>query len=243
MKTLQNKILSCACAVALLFMFSSNAWSQEEEHNRDHQNTNTDNQPRIELGVRVMPVFSSFRMITSDGREVKGVGILGYGIGGMIGYNFNSHVELQAEVIYNSVSRRYTEVDVDRTVNLRYVNIPFLFSFNTGKFKAVNLNIVAGPQLGIMVRNTVYTSGNVMYDTPTAVLSVRKSDIGIAYGAGLDFKLNHAGTLRVGAGFRGVYGLLNISNTSQAKEGTEYYVLDQAHVQTYSIYGGFSFIF
>lgn len=243
MKTLQNKIITCVCAFALLFVFSSNTYSQEEEHTGDRQNTNSENTPRIELGVRVMPVFSSFRMTTSEGKEVKGVGILGYGIGGLLGYNFNRHLELQAEVIYSSVSRRYTEMDVDRMVNLRYVSIPFLFSFNTGKFSAVNLNIVAGPQLGIMVRNTVYTSGNVMYDTPVAVLSVRKSDIGLAYGAGLDFRLNHAGTLRVGAGFRGVYGLLNISNTGETREGSDYYVLNEVHVQTYSIYGGFSFIF
>jgi hypothetical protein len=243
MKTLQNKILTSICAVSLLFAFSSSAYSQEGEHNRESQNGNSDYRPRIEIGVRVMPVFNSFRMQTYAGTEVRGVGILGYGIGALLGYNFNRHLEMQAEVIYSSVSRKYSEGDVDRMVNLRYVSVPFLLSLNSGKFSAVNLNIVAGPQLGIMVGNTVYTSGNVTPETPVAVLTVRKSDIGLAYGAGLDFKLNHAGTFRVGAGFRGVYGLLNISKTSQTKQDPEYYVLENAHVQTYSVYGGFSFIF
>ncbi len=238
MKTLQNKIITLTCAFAFLFAFSTEVFSQNGD-----TPANSNSEPRIEIGVRVMPVFSSFRMQTYEGNSVKGVGILGYGFGALIGYNFNNHVELQAEVIYNSVSRRYSEGDVARMVNLRYVNIPFLFSLNSGKFSAVNLNLVVGPQLGIMVGNTVYTSGSVTPETPVAVLSVRKSDIGLAYGAGLDFKLNHAGTLRIGAGFRGVYGLLDISKTSQTKVDPEYYVMENAHVQTYSVYGGFSFLF
>jgi len=188
-------------------------------------------------------VLSHYYMQTPEGITIKGTGIVGYGFAGLLGFNFNSHVELQAEVIYNSISRDYTETDVNRKVNLRYVNIPFLFSLNSGKFKPVNLNIVVGPQLGIMVGNTVYTSGTVNNDTPVAILTVRKSDLGLAYGAGLDFGLNRSGTFRVGVGFRGVYGLINISNTSSARATTEYYVLDKAHVETYSVYGGLSFLF
>jgi len=245
MKTLKNNIIMCVCAFALLFVYSSSAIAQEEEHNRDPQNTNVPNQgiPRIEIGFRGMPVFSSFHMQTSAGQEIKGSPILGYGFEGLVGFNFNRHVEMQAEVIYNSISRDYNELDVNRKVNLRYVNIPFLFSLNSGKFRPVNLNIVAGPQLGIMVGNTVYTSGTTTTDTPVAVLTVRKSDLGFAYGAGLDFGLNRSGTFRVGVGFRGVYGLINISNTSGTTATDQYYVMDRAHVQTYSIYGGFSFLF
>jgi hypothetical protein len=245
MKTLQNKIIMCACAFALLFSYSSVAWSQEEEHYRDPQNTNNANnsQPQIEVGARFMPVFSSFRMTTYDGSRVKGTAVLGYGMSAIIGFNFNSHIGLQTEIIYNSISRKYSEVGVNRKVNLRYVAIPFLLSINSGKFKPVNLNIVVGPQLGIMVGNTVYTSGDVTPETPIAVLTVRKSDIGLAYGAGLDFGLNRSGTFRVGVGFRGVYGLINVSNTSRTRETSEFYVLDKVHVETYSIYGGFSFLF
>ena len=132
MKTLKNKIIMCVCAFALLFVYSSSAIAQEEEHNRDRdpQNTKVANEgmPRIEVGFRGMPVFSSFRMQTSAGLEIKGSPILGYGFEGLIGFNFNSHLELQAEVIYNSISRDYNEVDVNRKVNLRYVNVPFLYS-------------------------------------------------------------------------------------------------------------------
>jgi len=232
------------CVVALLFSYSIEANAQED-HYRDPQNTNTDNEgaPQIEIGVKGLLAFSSFRMMTSAGTEVKGIGVLGYGLSAMVGFNFNSHIELQAEVMYSSISRKYTEIDVDRRVNLRYVNIPLLFSLNTGKFKVVNLNIVIGPQLGILVGNTVYTSGNTTFDTPIAVLTVRKSDIGLAYGAGLDFGLNRSGTFRVGAGFRGTYGLFNISNNSGTTTTEEYYVLDRVHLQTYSIYAGFSFLF
>jgi len=241
MKTLKNKIIAGLSVVALLFAFSFNANAQDA----DPQNTGPANsgQPQIEIGAKGLLAFSSFRMMTSTGTEVKGVGVLGYGLSAMVGFNFNSHVELQAEVMYSSISRKYSEADVDRQVNLRYVNIPLLFSLNTGKFRAVNLNIVVGPQLGILVGNTVYTSGNTTTDTPIAVLTVRKSDIGLAYGAGLDFGLNRAGTIRVGTGFRGTYGLFNISNRSGTTTTEEYYVLDKVHLQTYSIYAGFSFLF
>jgi len=230
------------CVVALIFANTINANAQDGR-SRDNQNADNEDMPKIELGARGMLVFSTFRMMTSSGTEVKGVGVLGAGVSALVGFNFNSHVALQGEVIYNTFSRKYSEGDVARKVNLRYVNIPLLFSLNTGKYNAVNLNIVAGPQLGILVGNTVYTSGSTTSDTPQAILTVRKSDISLAYGAGLDFKLNRAGTFRVGAGFRGTYGLFNISNKSGDITAEEYYVLDRTHVQTYSIYTGFSFLF
>jgi opacity protein-like surface antigen len=239
MKTLKGKIIMCIFATALLFVCTSKANAQDPQ-NTAQQNHN---QPRIEIGARFMPTFSSFQMQTSAGNMVKGSAVLGYGFEALLGYNFNTHIELQAEVIYSNISRKYTELDVERKVNLRYVNIPLLFSINSGKFKPVNLNIVLGPQVGIMVGSTIYTSGSTNTDTPQAVLSVRKSDLGFAYGAGLDFGINHSGTFRVGVGFRGVYGLIDISNNSPTSTNDSYYVLGRAHIQTYSIYSGLSFVF
>lgn len=244
MKTLKQKIIMLVGAFALLFVLPS-AYSQEDGHYRDPQNTNAanDSPPQIEVGFRVMPVFSSFKMMTSSGVEVKGASVLGYGIGALLGFNFNSHFELQGEIIYNSISRKYTEFDVERKVNLRYVDIPLLVSINSGKFKLINLNIVFGPQIGFEVGNTIYTSGNITSDTPQAMLTVKKSDISLAYGAGLDFALNRSGTFRVGVGFRGVYGLIDISDNSKTTTTTEFYVLDRENVETYAIYGGFSILF
>lgn len=232
--------MTCFVA-AWFFLFTVNAGAQ----NPGPQTTAASNtgDPLFEIGARGLLEFSSFKMMTSTGTEVKGIGVLGYGLSAMVGFNFSSHIGLQAEVLYNSISRKYTEIDVDRKVNLQYVNIPVLLSLNTGKFNRVNVNFVIGPQLGILVGNTVYTSGNTGPTTPKAILTVRKSDLGLAYGAGLDFGLNRPGTIRLGAGFRGVFGMIDVSKNSNTITTQEYYILERAHVQTYSIYAGLSFLF
>jgi hypothetical protein len=125
---------------------------------------------------------------------------------------------------------------------LKYINIPLMLSYNTNKMKPVNFYVVACPHIGISVGTELFTSnGNDPNDE--AVLSVKKGDLGFAYGAGLDFGLNAAQTFRVGFGFRGVYGLFDISDNSQSLTTNSYYVLDRTHLKTYSGYAGVSFLF
>ncbi|MFM9985953.1 MAG: porin family protein [Flavobacteriales bacterium] len=196
-----------------------------------------------EIGIRVMPTFSSFDMQTSSGGTVKGEVTLGYGIGGLLAFNMTENVGIQAEVIYNSISQKYKEQDIERKVNLKYVNVPLLLSLNTGRTKMVNLNLVVGPQIGISVGSKIEISGTSPSDTTSAVLSVKKGDLGVAYGGGLDFSLNPQGTFRVGFGFRGVMGFFDISDNSRSLNTDSYYILDKARVRSYSGYLGLSFLF
>jgi hypothetical protein len=189
-----------------------------------------------------MPTFSAFDMKTSSGGTVKGEVTLGYGVGGVLGIIVTKHVTVQGEVIYNSISQKYKEQDVERRVNLKYLNIPVLFSLNTDKNKSVNFNIVGGPQLGISVGSDVQTTGDGGTGSSTAVVAVKKSDVGLAYGAGLDFGLNKRLTTRLTFGFRGVYGLFDISDHSSGVAANSYYILDRTHVKTYSGYIGLSIL-
>lgn len=198
---------------------------------------------RAEFGFRFMPTFASFDMKNSEGGTVKGKITLGYGIGGFIGFNFSNYVGIQAEVIYNSISQKYKEDVINRKIVLRYLNIPLLLSLNTGKSKMVNFNIVAGPQVGISVGSTLLTEGDDGTNSNNAILKVKKGDLGLAYGAGLDFGLNAARTIRLGVGFRGVYGLLDISNHNNTTETNSYYLLDKTNIKTYSLYSGLSILF
>ncbi len=75
------------------------------------------------------------------------------------------------------------------------------------------------------------------------VLSVKKGDLGLAYGAGFDFGLDPENKIRLGLGFRGVFGLLNISDDSKTQETNSYYVLDKTNIKTYSVYMGLSVLF
>ncbi len=199
------------------------------------------NAQHAEIGFRFMPTFTSFDLNTSTGGNVTASGTVGYGFGGFLGFNFNQHVGIQGEVIYSRLSQKYKEVDVERRITLNYVNIPLLLSLNTGKFSAVNFNIVAGPQIGLSVGSNVALTSGANNSVP--ILSVKKGDLGLAYGAGIDFGVNPAKTFRIGLGFRGVAGLLDISDNSGTATSDSYYLLDRTHLRTYSAYVGLSFLF
>lgn len=225
MKNLKNRISLCA-SVVLMLLFTTNGNAQ-----------------RVEFGLRFMPTFSKFDLQTSSGGVIKGEAKLGYGIGGFLGYNFTKNVGAQVEVIYSSLSQKYTERNTEREVNLKYVNIPLLLSLNTGKTKMINLNVVAGPQIGVSVGSNLSTSGNTSSDSTTAVLSVKKGDLGVAYGAGVDFGLNPSRTIRLSLGYRGVLGLFDISDDSNTLTTDAYYILDRSRVKTNAVYVGLSILF
>jgi hypothetical protein len=240
MKNLKNKIMLFVSCFALLFALPAQTTGQETE--AGNQNL-AENRRLVEFGVRFMPTISSLKMQTSEGGTVSGEATLGFGVGALLGFHFNQFVGVQGEIIYSSVSRKYSELDVERKVNLAYVNIPILLSVNTGKYKAVNLNLVAGPQIGINVKNRVYSSGTDVSSKDEAILSVKKADLGLAYGAGLDFGLNKSRNIRLAMGFRGVLGLIDISDNSSTIVTDSYYIIDRTHLETYSGYIGFSFLF
>ncbi len=164
---------------------------------------------------------------------------MGYGVGAFLGFNFTEHVGIQVEGIYSTITQKYKEQDVENKIKLKYLNIPVLLSLNTGKSRIINLNIVAGPQMGISVGSDFSTGS----DSSHAVLSVKKGDIGLAYGAGLDFGLNELKNLRLGFGFRGVLGLFDISDDNGSTTTESYYVLDRNRIKTYSAYIGLSYLF
>ena len=200
------------------------------------------NAQKGEFGVRFMPTISSLDVQSSSGGQISGDATVGFGAGIFLGFNFSDNFGLQGEAIYSTLNQKYTEDDVEKEIKLEYINIPLLLSFNTGKLKPVNFNVVAGPQIGISVGSELFTSDGGDPDNE-AVLSVKKGDLGFAYGAGFDFGLNAARTFRLGLGFRGVYGLIDISDNSNNNSTNSYYVLDKAHIKTYSVYLGASFLF
>jgi len=226
MKTIHQ----CISAIAIALLASASATAQMTH-------------PVAEVGVRFMPTVSSFDTRTVDNGMVQGTFVVGPGVGGFISGYFSDYVGVQAEVIYTSLAQKYEDAGLQRKIQISYVNVPLLLSLNTGKSKTVNLNVVAGPQMGFNVGSKITTEGGAQTDTLNAVLAVKRSDIGIAYGAGLDIGLNPAHTIRLGIGFRGVYGLVDISDHSKNITSDSYYVLDRTHVKTYSGYLGLSVLF
>jgi hypothetical protein len=146
-------------------------------------------------------------------------------------------------VIYNAISQKYKDHDLERKIDINYVNIPLLLTLNTDKSKPVNFGIAIGPQVGINVGSKVTTTEGEETSTLHAAVAVKQNDFGFAYGAGLQFALNPLRTWHLDLGFRGVYGLVDISDDSATKETNSYYILDKTNLQTYSGYLGLSFVF
>ncbi len=191
------------------------------------------------FGVRFMPALTSLQYSEDQG-VVETTFILGYGAGLLLGTNFNDNVSLQGEILYSQLAQKYkTGGDIERKVKLSYINVPLLLSLNTGIHNPVNLNFVIGPQLGLNTGSSVEISNGNEADTVHAILAVKRGDIGFAYGLGVDF----GNDVKFSVGFRGVYGLVDISDQSRNITTSEYYILDRAHVRTYSGYVGLSFLF
>ncbi len=193
---------------------------------------------RVYIGGRVLATVTDVDINQSESGTVTTEIVWGYGVGGYIGYNFSPHFALQLEVLYQSLAQRIKYNNVDQKLNLRYLNLPLLFVFNTDIRKPVNFNVCVGPQLGFRLGADLSTEDGAgsSPDTLQAALSVKPSDIGFAYGAGFDFKLSPA--LKLGIGFRGVVGLIDIDENSNNNTSNNYYVLDRSKLRTYSGYLG-----
>lgn len=199
--------------------------------------------PVMVMGIRFMPTTSDIKVQNSDGNIVDGEIVLSYGYGGLLGYNFTKHVGVQLEVLYNTLSQKYADHTLDREIDINYINVPLLLSLNVNRTNAFNINLAVGPQLGVNVGSSVTTRGTANGNTNTkAVLAVKENDFGIAYGGGIDFGLNAARTIRLDLGFRGVTGLVDISDRSKTLETDSYYILQKKRTQTYSGYIGFTFL-
>ena len=257
MKTLKRLLL--LTHVSLFFSFA--AWAQKNvDTTTNNQSTTTtttttttqsdnsvakeDNKPHlkhVEFGIRYMPTFSSLDVHTSNGGTLKGTATISHGFGIMTGLNFTKNIGVVAEVNYYQINQKYADGNLNHDLKINYFNIPILLSLNTNKTAPVNLNLVAGPQFGINAGSKFETSGNSSSDSTTAVVALRKGDVGFAYGAGLEFALNKNHTFRLDLGFRGFYGLVNM-DTPTNNQGT-YNVIVSASRKTYGGYAGLAWMF
>ena len=194
------------------------------------------------LGLRVQPTFSSFDVTTENGNTVRSNFTGGIGYGGSLNYYISNYVGLHLEGMYSTLAQQYRDSTADRRVTLSYLNFPLLISFNTNYGKAVNLNLAFGPQVGISTGakvETTETNGGVA--TGEAIIRVKPMDLGVAYGAGLDFGLGEERNVHFNIGYRGVYGLVDISDNKIDVGDGQYYVLQKSRVKTHGVYLGFMF--
>jgi hypothetical protein len=233
MKTQKKAITCCLFMAVFILSFATNVTAQ---------NANKYDPIKVEAGMRFIPTFAIFEMQTPEGENVRGQLVMGYGMGTFLNYNFTKHIGTQIEFNYSSVSRKYAQSDVSQTINLSYLEIPLMVSFNSDKTRLVNLNFVVGPQIGVNVGSNIYTKGSDALAYPLPVLKVRQGNVSLAYGFGADIGLNTKHTFRLGIGYRAVVGLINISNNKETLPPGSYYIMERTPLQTYSAYLGLSIL-
>ncbi|MCD6017306.1 MAG: hypothetical protein K0S53_427 [Bacteroidetes bacterium] len=196
-----------------------------------------------EFGVRYMPTFSTLRFRNQYDNEIQGEVSLSHGFGIMLGANLSKNIGLQAELSYLEISQRYKDQNLERKVDVSYLNIPILLSLNTDKTRIVNLNFVAGPQFGVNIGSSISSSSNENTETVRATVGASGTDIGVAYGTGLEIALNKMHTVRLDFGYRGFYGLVDGNADQTSKNPDTYNVLIRTSRQTQAAYAGLTLCF
>lgn len=240
-QTDSTKINSTTTTTTTVTSSTSATGANEQPKPGEKSENVSDDYSKVFIGARFMPTVTKFEVRTIENGVAKTNFVIGYGAGGLLGFNFSKNVGLQAEVIYSVLSQKFTDNDLEKTIKLSYLHIPLLLTLNTDVSNPVNLNICAGPQIGINTGSSIDTKGSQGVDTVSAIIAVKPADLGIAYGAGLDFRV--APAVSLGLGFRGVYGILDISEKSKSITTNQYYILDRSHVKTYAGYIGINFNF
>jgi hypothetical protein len=212
---------------------------------KSHEEKKAERPPlrRGEFGVRYMPTFSSMSLRTSSGDIIQGDVTMSHGYGLMLAGNFSKNIGLQAELNYLEITQKYKDRNLDRQVDVAYLNVPVLLSVNTDKSRIVNLNFVAGPQFGFNVGSSIKTSGTEETGTVRAVVGASGTDIGLAYGTGLEVALNKLHTVRLDLGYRGFYGLIDGSADQSSSNPDTYNVLVRASRKSHAAYLGLTLCF
>jgi hypothetical protein len=194
-----------------------------------------------EFGIRYMPTFSSIDLQTYNGDIIKGSVAIGNGLGIMLAYNLTKHIGVQAEANYYQVSQNSQDRNLNREINISYFNVPLLLSVNTDKTTRMNINFVLGPQFGVNVLSNIKTTGVENSDTLHAVIKMNQGDVGLAYGAGLEFAINKNHTYLLDLGFRGFYGLVDVNSSNTG--ANNYNIIAKASRKTFGAYLGLTFLF
>lgn len=157
--------------------------TKETKYEVTAQKPKTDNynnqhyQSPINFGVRLGANISSVA-----GNDIPSTANTRFGLtaGGLMKYNLFRGFFLQTEILYNQ--KGFTQGDTSS--NLDYISVPLLigYSLNFGKISA---NANAGLELSyILNKGFVTPDETFVYD------DVKSFDTGIAFGAGLGYKIN-----------------------------------------------------
>ena len=149
----------------------------------------------IDLGVKAGVNFSQISGIDNLSNKT------GFQAGVFAGIKFTDRIGIQADVLY---SQQGAEFDAGK-FDLNYVNIPVVAKIYLIK----GLNLQAGPQFGLIVKDEVYQPGN---GGGLFKEDAEKSDISGIVGAGYDFPFGIRLDARYSFGFTDALGYTESKN-------------------------------
>jgi hypothetical protein len=195
-------------------------------------------QSGFHAGARFQPQINWIRSNAFNRNSVSVSTSLGYGYALSLAYFFSNHFDMQLELMYSSLEQRFTnEYKTSGSINLNYLHVPLLLSYNTNYGKPLNFSLGLGPQIGLLTGSSI--TGNESDPAKRrAVLSVKPMDLGLAYDAGFDLALGSKKHVHLSLGIRGVSGLVPIENVNGTLVTNEYYILDKARITTLGSYIG-----
>jgi hypothetical protein len=181
---------------------------------------------------------------------------MGYTASFNLGYNFSENLGMMSEVQYSLQGQKYegkqsfegNVYDVERNIDLRYLNIPLLFKFSSGT-KMMRFRFYVGPQVGILLDATQDYKRNGSKAGTTAMDNdgetfitdandikerIEKYDFGFVGDVGADLHVTK--DIYLTAGLRGNYGFRDINKRQYRIED-----LDGEYMPSHNVWGGLYF--
>jgi hypothetical protein len=129
---------------------------------------------------------------------------IGYHIGGYVNIGISEALSVQPELLFNSVGAKASEDGYDGTYNFNYISVPIMLMYSFG-----NVNIQAGPQIGLLTSAKLKVEGNGESEEIDYKDFLKSSDFGFNIGLGANFG-------KVNAAARYCIGLSNIADGDDA---------------------------
>lgn len=201
----------------------------------------TPSQRGFHIGARYQPTFGQLDFRTEGNETIRANFEVAHGFGGSLNYYFSNYVGTHLEVNATRQAYQFEDAQRIRRVDLSYINVPLLLSLNTNYGKPVNFNITGGPYFGLNTgasTDVVVNNGNTT-GTGVAVVNVNPLDIGIAYGAGIDFGIGETRWMHINLGFRGTQGIIDIGETQTTQTQNQFQIVaGKSRMKTYGAYIG-----
>lgn len=157
---------------------------------------------------------------------------------------FNRFFSIQSGLQYQSLNFK---LGPDRNslyeVQLEKIIIPLVFTFNSDLCKQVNFSLFSGPLMGALVNSHLKSISvdEINRGTAITIISVKKVDFGIMYGAAMEISFDKFHIVKFSIGGRGSYGISDIYNVGDIGSNQSNIIPKNSSIKTFGGFIGLKF--